>query len=674
MTFLPTSLNVSASQLRKAANALRFLAMDAVQKANSGHPGMPMGMADIATVLWGGFLRHNPTNPAWFDRDRFVLSNGHGCMLLYGLLHLSGYDLPLEALQQFRQWGSQTPGHPEYGHTPGVEVTTGPLGQGIANAVGFALAERWLAQRFNRDAHEIINHRTYVFLGDGCLMEGLSHEACSLAGHLKLGRLIALYDDNHISIDGPTELSFSENVPQRFSSYGWKTQQLDGHDPVAIKAALENAQRDQSAPHLLCCKTTIGWGAPSKAGQASTHGSPLGDEEIAATRQKLNWHHPPFELPPEVKEFWQVSLKKGQQLEADWNQQLSAYQQQFPSEATELKRIIKGKPSQQWQQPLENLLLQWKTQPPAENATRAHSGAVLNTIVPCHTDLLGGSADLTPSNNTRTNHHTDISPLQWQGNYIRYGVREHAMGAIMNGLARHGGCLPYGATFLTFSDYMRPAIRMAAIMKIQVIYVFTHDSIGLGEDGPTHQPIEHLASLRAIPNLRVLRPADARETAQCWQLALQYQGPSLLALSRQKIPHLPGSQQYLCHQGAYIISSSKQTPKAILMASGTEVQIAIQAQTLLEQQNIPTRVISMPCWELLTTQHHSLLSLPEPVVKLAIEAASPFGWHQWLGEQGIALGMQSFGASAPADKLYTQFNLTPQAIVKEVQTRCKLNT
>ena len=670
---LSTVATSSSDQLRQAAAALRFLAMDAVQKANSGHPGMPMGMADIATVLWTGFLRHNPQHPEWFNRDRFVLSNGHGCMLLYGLLHLSGYDLPMQALQKFRQLGSLTPGHPEYGETPGVEVTTGPLGQGVANAVGMALAERWLAQRFNREGYQVIAHYTYLFLGDGCLMEGLSHEACSLAGHLKLGRLIALYDDNHISIDGSTELSFSEDIPQRFASYGWGVEQVDGHDTAAIAAAIERAQQDESRPSLICCRTTIAWGAANKAGQASTHGSPLGEEEIAETRQKLGWKHQPFELPADVRDFWISCRQRGQQLEQEWNQHLADYQQQFPQQAAELDRIIQAKPAEQWQQPLQALLEQWRTDPPKENATRVYSGQVLENLVLHHPDVLGGSADLTPSNNTRTEHHSDLTPSHWQGTYLRYGVREHAMGAIMNGLARHGGCLPYGGTFLTFSDYMRPAIRMAALMKLQVIYIFTHDSIGLGEDGPTHQPIEHLAALRAIPNLRVFRPADARETLQCWQLALAHtQGPSLLALSRQKTPHLPGSEQLLCHQGAYLISDCKQPPQAILMASGTEVHIALQAQSLLKQHNIPARVLSMPCWELFSQQPQHLqqqLLSPQTSVHLAIEAACPLGWHQWIGQYGIFIGMHSFGASAPAKDLYPHFGLTPKAILTAVQAR-----
>ena len=659
----------SADQLHQAANALRFIAMDAVQQANSGHPGMPMGMADIATTLWGYFLRHNSKNPQWFNRDRFVLSNGHGCMLLYGLLYLSGYGLASKDLKQFRQWGSLTPGHPEYRHTTGVEATTGPLGQGVANAVGMAIAERWLAQRFNREGHQIVDHHTYLFLGDGCMMEGLSHEACSLAGHLKLGRLIAFYDDNHISIDGPTALSFSENIPQRFQSYGWKTDELDGHDPFAIALAIERAKCDQTAPHLICCRTTIGWGAPSKAGLATTHGSPLGTQEIAAARKKLNWQYPPYQVPAKARQFWDKSFKRGEKIEADWLKQLKDYQQQFPKMAAELTRIMNNDPATAWQQPLQELRERWKNQPPPENATRAYSGAILAHLVPHHPDLLGGSADLTPSNNTRTPDHSDLMPPQWQGNYLRYGVREHAMGAIMNGLALHGGCLPYGGTFLVFSDYMRPAIRLAALMKLKVIYIFTHDSIGLGEDGPTHQPIEQIASLRAIPNLQVFRPADARETIQCWQLALQYEGPSLIALSRQKTPHLAGSQQYLCQNGAYLISDSKQPTQALLMASGSEVQIALAAQTLLAQENIAAKVISTPCWELFSPAQQQELLGETVCVRLAIEAASPYGWHQWLGSDGIFIGMQSFGASAPAEELYKNFGITPQAVVKAVKAR-----
>ncbi|MBI3993563.1 MAG: transketolase, partial [Candidatus Lambdaproteobacteria bacterium] len=478
---------ISPQQLPQfAAHALRFLAMDAVQQANSGHPGMPMGMADAATVLWRDFLRHNPANPRWFNRDRFVLSGGHGSMLLYGLLHLSGYDLPLEELRKFRQLHSRTPGHPEFGHTPGVEVTTGPLGQGISMAVGMALAERWLAARFNRPGHDLVDHYTYVIATDGDMQEGVSHEACSLGGHLGLGRLIVLYDDNHISIDGPTSLSFSENVAARFKGYGWHVQAVDGLDPAAVTRALKAARRVAGKPSLIVCRTTIGYGAPHLAGSEKTHGSPLGADEVAATRQALTWPWPAFEVPGTVLDYWREARAKGAKAEAAWTRKLKAYRAAFPQEAADLERIAAGEPAQGWQAPLDALRRQWDVEPPKAEATRVASGAVLEAVAMGHADLLGGSADLTPSNNTRVKAFADIAPASHGGRYVRYGVREHGMGAVMNGLARHGGVVPYAGTFLVFSDYMRPAIRLACLSHAHVVHVFTHDSIGLGEDGPTH--------------------------------------------------------------------------------------------------------------------------------------------------------------------------------------------
>ncbi|HUJ77229.1 MAG TPA: transketolase, partial [bacterium] len=475
-----------------AANALRFLAMDSVQKANSGHPGMPMGMADAATVLWNGFLRHNPAHPQWLNRDRFVLSAGHGSMLLYGLLHLSGYDLPMAELQRFRQLHSKTPGHPEYGHTPGVEVTTGPLGQGISNAVGLALAERWLAERFNRPGHEVIGHYTYVIASDGDLMEGVSHEACSLAGHLGLGQLIVLYDDNHISIDGSTSLAFTEDVPARFAAYQWHVQRVDGNDPNQVLQALRQAQASTDRPHFIACRTTIAFGAPNLAGSEKTHGSPLGEAEVAATRKALGWDWPPFSVPQPVVDFWRKAQTRGQQTEQEWLKRVEAYAQAFPREAQELRRVMAREPSTAWQAPLNALRQKWREPAPPAEATRVCSGQVLEAIAMAHPDLLGGSADLTPSNNTRVKAYQDVATGKFGGKYVRYGVREHGMGAVLNGLALHGGVVPYSGTFLVFSDYSRAAIRLGALMGVRVIHVMTHDSIGLGEDGPTHQPVEHL--------------------------------------------------------------------------------------------------------------------------------------------------------------------------------------
>ncbi|MEE8396990.1 MAG: transketolase, partial [bacterium] len=540
-----------------AAHALRFLAMDAVQQANSGHPGMPMGMADIATVLWSGYLRFNPAEPRWLDRDRFVLSNGHGSMLLYGLLHLAGFDLSIDDLRNFRQMHSKTPGHPELGETAGVEVTTGPLGQGVGNAVGMALAERWLAGRFNRPGHTMVDHFTYVFAGDGCLQEGISHEAAGLAGHLGLGKLILFYDDNHISIDGETSLSYSDDVPARFGAYGWQVLSCQGHDQSALAKAIEEAQADQGRPTIICCATTIGFGAPNLAGTSKTHGSPLGDEEIAATRRALGWEWPPFEVPDRVREFWAKAREKGQAAQEDWNRRLAAYRQAFPAEGAELERIAAERPSDAWKEPLEALRQSWLNDPPDGDATRSASGKVLDAIGMAHPDLLGGSADLTPSNNTRAKGFEDLAPGVFAGKYVRYGVREHGMAAIMNGLAVHGGVVPYAGTFAVFSDYLRPSARLAALMGRQVIYVLTHDSIGLGEDGPTHQPVEHYAALRAIPGLHVYRPADLRETLESWEAALaNANAPSALLLTRQKLPTLPGSGAGGTAKGAYVLADA----------------------------------------------------------------------------------------------------------------------
>ncbi|MCH8076367.1 MAG: transketolase [SAR324 cluster bacterium] len=668
---MSTTPNPSPEISQLAANALRFLSMDAVQQANSGHPGMPMGMADIATVLWGRYLRFNPANPGWFNRDRFVLSNGHGSMLLYSLLHLSGFDLPMEELRNFRQLHSKTPGHPEAGHTPGVEVTTGPLGQGVSNAVGLALAERWLASRFNRPGHEVIDHHTYVFLGDGCLEEGITHESCSLAGHLGLSRLIAFYDDNQITIDGETSLSFSENVPQRFEAYNWHVQSVDGHDPQAIASALEAAQAETDKPSLIACRTVIGWGAPTKAGTASTHGSPLGDVEIAAAREKLGWPHPPFEVPEAALSFWREPGARGAQAEAEWNARLEAYGKAHPEEGEELARIVAGRASTAWEAPLNELKETWLSHPPDADATRGASGKVLDAFAMAHPDLIGGSADLTPSNNTRVKAYEDISPGKFAGKYIRYGVREHGMGAIMNGLALHGGVVPYSGTFLTFSDYMRPSIRLAAISNAQVIYVFTHDSIGLGEDGPTHQPVEHFAALRAIPGLRVYRPGDVRETLECWQEALRHgDGPSALLLTRQKLPTLQGTGEGGVAKGGYILADFPDGPekRALLLATGSELHLAMQARDALTAKGVGARVVSMPCWEVFEAQTAAYREevLPDAVeVRVAVEAGISQGWHRWL-VRGKFVGMTGYGASAPIDQLYEHFGITVEAIVKGV--------
>jgi transketolase len=661
------------------ANALRFLAMDAVQKANAGHPGMPMGMADVATVLWNGFLQHNPANPSWFNRDRFVLSAGHGSMLLYGLLHLSGYDLPMSELQQFRQMGSKTPGHPEYGHTPGVEITTGPLGQGISSAVGFALAERWLAARFNLPEHDVVDHLTYTICSDGDLEEGISHEACSLAGHLRLGRLIALYDDNSISIDGPTKLSFSEDVTARFAAYGWHVQRIDGHNPPAIRQALADAQtraRTPGAPPtLIACKTIIGYGAPTKAGTESTHGSPLGEAEIAGTRKALGWDWAPFVIPEPVQTFWRKNLERGAAAEKAWQVKYDAYAKAVPREAGELKRIASRIPHAAWEGPMNGLREKLRTDQTAD-ATRAWSGKVLETLVPANPDIVGGSADLTPSNNTRVKTMQDIAPGSYGGRYVRYGVREHGMGAILNGLALHGGVVPYSGTFLVFSDYMRGAIRLAALSGLQVIYVFTHDSIGVGEDGPTHQPVEHYAALRAIPNLRVWRPADGRETLEAWESALRYtKGPSALLLSRQKLPALPNSGPSAA-QGGYILSPVPDglSGQVLLMGTGSETHLALKAQSVLAEAKIGAQVVSLPCWEAFRAQpqYYQDQVLPPAIgVRVAVEAGVHFGWAEWIGIQGGFVGMTTYGASAPYEKIYAQRGITVEAVVEQAKKRVK---
>jgi len=659
----------------QCAHALRFLAMDAVQKANSGHPGMPMGMADVATVLWNGFLRYNPANPAWLNRDRFVLSAGHGSMLLYGLLHLSGYDLPMSELENFRQLGSKTPGHPEYGHTPGVEITTGPLGQGVSAAVGMALAERWLAARFNLPGHEVVDHLTWVICSDGDLMEGVSHEACSLAGHLRLSRLIVLYDDNGITIDGSTKLAFSEDVPARFAAYGWSVLRVDGHDPRAIERALHEAVSRARAPDgrptMIACRTVIGYGAPTLAGTEKTHGSPLGAAEIAGARKALGWDWAPFTMPEPLLAFWRKNLARGAAAEQEWEVQFDAYAREVPREANELKRIAQRQPHAAWEGPLNGLREKWRTDPGAD-ATRAWSGKVLEVLVPAHPDLLGGSGDLTPSNNTRIAAHKDIAPGAFGGRYVRFGVREHGMAAILNGLALHGGVVPYAGTFLVFSDYMRPSIRLAALMGLQVIYVFTHDSIGLGEDGPTHQPVEHYAALRAIPGLRVWRPADARETLEAWEAALRHtRGPSALLLSRQKVPSLPGTGVG-AGQGGYIVAPPPGglPCRTLLLGTGSELQLAVRAQALLAADKIGAQVVSLPCFEAFREQpefYRGQVLPSEVTCRVAVEAGVSQGWDEFIGPKGMFIGLSTFGASAPYEKIFAERGITVEAVVEAVK-------
>ena len=667
----------SKNQPQYAAHAIRFLAMDAVQKANSGHPGMPMGMADIATVLWSRVLNYNPSNPKWFNRDRFVLSNGHGSMLLYSLLHLTGFDLPMKELKNFRQLNSKTPGHPEFGHTKGVEVTTGPLGQGVSMAVGMALGERWLAGRFNKPKHQIVDHHTYVFVGDGCLMEGVSHESCSLAGHLGLGKLIVFYDDNHISIDGDTKLSYSDDATGRFAAYGWHVQKVNGHDHAALAKALQKAQQNNKRPSLIACRTVIGWGAPTKAGTHSTHGSPLGKEEIEATRKALAWNSPPFEIPKPVLNFWRKAQARGKKAEQGWNTKLAAYCKAFPKEGAELQRIVAGKPSRAWQAPLNKLMASLRKDPPASEATRVASGLVLDAIGMAHPDLLGGSADLTPSNNTRAKGFTDISPGKFVGKYIRYGVREHGMAAIMNGLAGHGGVVPYSGTFAVFTDYLRPAMRLSALMGLQVVYVLTHDSIGLGEDGPTHQPVEHYAACRAIPNLHVYRPCDIRETVECWDAALKRtDGPAAMLLTRQKLPTLPGTGKGEAAKGGYVVSDTPKgmSLKVILLGTGSEVHLAVEAQQALAKQKIGARVVSLPCWEAFAEQpraYRDKVLPPKVTARVGVEAGISLGWGDWLGSNGAMVGMKGFGGSAPYDQLYKHFGITSAAVVKAAKSLLK---
>jgi len=651
----------------RMANAIRHLAMDAVQKANSGHPGMPMGMADIAVALWDQHLKHNPSDPQWLNRDRFVLSNGHGSMLLYSLLHLSGYDLPISELKNFRQLHSKTPGHPEFGITAGVETTTGPLGQGISNAVGMALAEKLLAEEFNRPGFDIIDHYTYAFLGDGCLMEGISHESCALAGTLKLSKLIALWDDNGISIDGKVGPWFSEDTPQRFAAYGWNVLcDVDGHNAAAVARALEQAKQSDK-PTLICCKTAIGYGSPNMAGSDKVHGSPLGAEEIAATRLALEWPHDPFEIPQDLLAAWNFQAR-GKAAQASWEKQFAAYRQAYPELAAELQRRMQGKLANNFTKTLSDYIALCQSK--AETiATRKASQNAITALAPAVPELMGGSADLTGSNLTNWNACKPVRANQW-GNHINYGVREFGMSAIMNGMALHGGYIPFGGTFLTFSDYSRNAIRMAALMKIRVLFVFTHDSIGLGEDGPTHQAIEQVASLRLIPNLMVWRPCDTTESAVAWGAALERQnGPSALIFSRQNCPFVPRNAQQIAQiqRGAYVLQEGKGKLDAVIMATGSEVSLALQTAANLTQQGRSIRVVSMPCTNLFDQQSATYKAqvLPPQVPRIAIEAGVTDFW--WKYGCAAVHGVDTFGESAPAPELYAYFGLTVEQISKTVQ-------
>jgi transketolase len=649
-------------QLRRMADAIRALAMDAVEAAGSGHPGMPMGMADVATVLWTRFLKFDAAAPDWPDRDRFVLSAGHGSMLLYALLHLTGFaDMTLDELKRFRQLGSRTAGHPEYGHAAGIETTTGPLGQGLANAVGMALAERLLNARFG-DA--LVDHRTYAVAGDGCLMEGISQEAITLAGHLRLAKLVVLWDDNRISIDGGTELATSDDQLRRFAAAGWATEAVDGHDTDAVAAALARAQ-SSDRPSLIACRTTIAFGAPSKAGTAAAHGSALGPAEIAGARARLGWTLPPFELPAEVLDAWRAAGHRGRAARAAWE----ARRASAPDKA-EFDRRLAGTLAPGWETTLAAVRDKFVGDAP-KIATRQASGMVLDALTAALPELVGGSADLTGSNLTKGKGQRIVAPGNFAGTYIHYGVREHAMAAAMNGLAVHRGVVPYGGTFLVFADYCRPAIRLAALMGLRVIYVLTHDSIGLGEDGPTHQPVEQLASLRAMPNLAVFRPADAVETAECWALALaETRGPAVLALSRQALPALRRDGENRSAKGGYVLAEAPETRHVTLLATGSEVSIALAARDLLAERDVAAAVVSLPCWSLFERQDPAYRrAVLGTAPRVAVEAATGFGWERYIGDGGGFVGMTGFGASAPAAALYQHFEITPERVFEEALAR-----
>ena len=655
-------LSKSEQEHKMMSGAITALSMDAVQKANSGHPGMPMGMADAATVLFSKFLKFDPRDPNWPDRDRFILSAGHGSMLIYSLLHLTGYKaMTMDQIKNFRQLGSITAGHPEYGHVPGVETTTGPLGQGIANAVGFALAERQLNARFGDD---LVDHHTYVIAGDGCLMEGISQEAIGLAGHLKLNRLIVLWDDNNISIDGPIDISDSTDQIARFKASGWKTISVDGHNPKKVAAALRAAKKSDK-PTLIACKTTIAKGAPTKAGTSKAHGSPLGDEEIAGVRDAIGWPYGPFEVPEDVYKLWKRPGRKGLRENKAWKARLADN-----AKAADFKRAMAGDLNAGWEDAMQAYKASLAADKP-KLATRAASGNALKVLTEHLTDMVSGSADLEGSNKTRTPSTPDIQADNYGGRYINYGIREHAMGAAMNGMALHGGIIPYSGTFLVFADYCRPAIRLSALMEQRVIYVMTHDSIGVGEDGPTHQPVEHVASLRAIPNLHVYRPCDALETAECWELAVQRKdGPSLIALTRQGVPFLrDNAEKNESARGGYVLSLGEGKDDIILLATGSEVQLAIEAQAVLKKDGIVARVVSVPCVELFLEQGENYVRsvIGKDLPKIAIEAGIRQGWDQFIGRDGGFVGMDNFGASAPGSDLFSHFGITSDAVVAKAR-------
>lgn len=665
-------------------NTMRFLAVDSVQKANSGHPGTPMGAAPMAYVLWDRFLKHNPQDPKWPDRDRFILSAGHASAMLYSLLHLYGYDLSLEELKRFRQWESKTPGHPEMGLTSGVEVTTGPLGQGFSNGVGMAIAERWLAEHYNRPDHEVIDHYTYAIVSDGDLQEGVSSEAASLAGTLRLGKLIYLYDDNDISIEGNTDISFTENVPQRFQAYGWHVVgPIDGMDTANVHSAIEMAQAEKERPSLIVCRTVIGYGSPNKAGTGSAHGEPLGEEEVRLAKERLGWsYEQPFTIPADAAAQFRKGLERGISRQQEWESRLETYRTAYPEEADKLEEALNGTLPEAWDHDLADLFN------PGDKpvATREASGRVMNAIVERVHSFMGGSADLAPSTKTILKDHGHYGFEEYGGHNMHYGVREHAMGAIANGMSVHGGVIPYTATFLTFSDYMRPAIRLGSLMEKRVIYIFTHDSIGLGEDGPTHQPIEHLMALRAIPNLAVIRPADATETVEAWKIALERNhGPTALIFSRQNLPILDRSMSAAnsgntlasaigVQRGGYILWESTTKPEIIIVGTGSELHIALEGARLLAEQGVAARVVSMPSWELFDSQSKEYREevFPSTVrARMSIEAGTTFGWERYLGLDGVAIGVDRFGASAPIDVIYQQLGLTSGRVVKEALSLLK---
>ena len=668
-------MNVTTLSHRELANAIRALSMDGVQKAKSGHPGAPMGMADMAEVLWRGFLKHNPTNPNWADRDRFVLSNGHASMLIYSLLHLTGYNVTLDDIKNFRQLNAKTAGHPEYGHLPGIETTTGPLGQGIANAVGMAIAERTLAAQFNKPAHTIVDHHTYVFMGDGCMMEGISHEVCSLAGTLKLGKLIAFYDDNGISIDGEIEGWFTDDTAKRFEAYGWHViRGIDGHDAKALAEAIEQAQAVTDKPSLLMCKTVIGFGSPNKAGSHDCHGAPLGDAEIEATRKALGWSYPAFEIPKDYYDAWDAKAT-GKQREDEWNARFDAYAKAYPELAKEFKRRMNGDLPSNWQQVAKDFVNKLQANP-ATIATRKASQNAIEAFAPVLTEFLGGSADLAPSNLTMWSGSKEILANP-DGNYIHYGVREFGMSAIMNGIALHGGFIPYGATFLMFMEYARNAVRMAALMKIRSLFVYTHDSIGLGEDGPTHQPVEQMASLRVTPNVSTWRPCDQVESAIAWQYAVERKdGPTALIFSRQNLKQQERTEQQLAnvYRGGYILNDCSGTPELILIATGSEVELAVEAYHKLTEAGKKVRVVSMPSTDAFDKQDQAYKEsvLPSSVTaRVAIEAGISDYWYKYVGLNGKIIGMTSFGESGPAEQLFAKFGFTVENVLKQANSLLK---